>query len=262
MLRLAAILLLACLTGTRVAAGQSYEPETVIAFLVERPEAIRQAVEQIQSARAAADEGRTLPPPADPLLAYLIDHPQLILEAIDRYEAAQLVAAHADALFGRPDDPFTGSPDGSVVLVEFTDYNCPYCQAMVPVLQRLLAEEPDLKLVYKEMPILAETSWYAAQVALAAHAQGKYDDFHHALFGVGARSESLVDDIAGLVGVTLEDVDLAQHDRRINDNLALGQDLGLDGTPAFVVGDRIFIGQTSYEALKAAIEAVRAQPGE
>ncbi|MGF1627428.1 MAG: DsbA family protein [Alphaproteobacteria bacterium] len=189
------------------------------------------------------------------VIGYLMQNPDVILEAIDRYEAARKVAIHAEALFGEQGDPFMGNPDGAVVLVEFSDYNCPYCQVMLPVLQRLLAEEPELKLIVKEMPILAETSWYAAQVALAAHEQGRFREFHETMFGVGARSEAIVDDIAELVGVDRDDDDLAATDARINANLALGQDLGLDGTPSFVIGDRIFIGQVSYEDLKAAIAA-------
>ncbi len=259
MRRTAAALLLAIAAAGPVAA-ESYEPEAVVEWLADRPDVIRQAVDRILAMRAAQDSGTALPPPADPLMAYLEANPRLVLEALDRFEAAQLVKAHADALFGQPDDPYIGNPDGSVMLVTFTDYNCPYCQAMVPVLQRLAAEEPELKIVYKEMPILAESSWYAAQVALVAHEQGLYREFHETLFGVGARSERLVRDIAGLVGVDLEDADLAAHDGRINANLALGQDLGLDGTPAYVVGERILVGQTPYEELKAAIAAARPQP--
>ena len=189
------------------------------------------------------------------VIGYLMEHPDVILEAIDRFENAQRIAAHAEALFNRPGDPVAGNPEGRVVMVEFTDYNCPYCRAMVPVMQRLLAEEPELKLIFKEMPILAETSWYAAQVALAANDQDNYVAFHEAMFGVGARTEDLVNSIAELNGIDISDVDLAQYDEAINANLALGQDLGLDGTPTFVIGDRIFVGQVGYETLKAAITA-------
>lgn len=196
------------------------------------------------------------------VIGYLIDHPDVILEAIDRFEAAQRVAAHADALFNQPDDPVAGNPDGRVVLVEFTDYNCPYCRAMVPVMQRLLAEVPELKVIYKEMPILAETSWYAARIALAANDQGRYRAFHEAMFGVGARSESVVDTIAELNGVEIGDLDLSQYDAKINATLALGQDLGLDGTPAFVIGDRILVGEVGYDVLRAAIDRELAEQGQ
>jgi protein-disulfide isomerase len=257
MLRVALIVLLALAwasSASRASSGEEYQPEAVVALLMERPELIRLAVDEVTAARQAAEDGRSVPPPDDPLLAYLVDNPELILEAIDRYEAAGKIAAHAAELFGQPDDPTAGNPDGTRVLVVFTDYNCPYCQQMVPVLQQLAAEDPELRIVYKEMPILAESSWYAAQVALAANAQGKYEAFHQALFGVGARSEDLIDDIAGLVEVDLDDVDLADYDPRINANLALGQALGLAGTPSFVVGNRIFVGQMSYEDLKAALD--------
>ncbi|MEZ5667676.1 MAG: DsbA family protein [Alphaproteobacteria bacterium] len=196
------------------------------------------------------------------VIGYLLDNPDVILEAIDRYEGAQKVAAHRDALFATAGDPVGGNPDGRIVLVEFSDYNCPYCRAMLPALKRLMAEEPELRLVYKEMPILAPESWYAAQVALTANEQGLYGEFHEAMFGVGARNRELVDTIAELVGVDVAaGGPLTRFDPQINANLGLGQDLGTDGTPTFVIGSRILVGDVGYDTLKAAIEAERARLG-
>lgn len=257
MLRIAAFLLLMLASTTSVtgaSTAEEFDRESAIRHLVANPHLILQAVDRVREAQQADVEGSPLPGD-DPVTAYLMDNPDIILEAIDRFEAAQKVAAHADALFAQAGDPIVGNPDGTVTLVEFTDYNCPYCQAMVPVMQRLVAEQPELRIVYKEMPILAETSWYAAQVALAANEQGRYEEFHTALFGVGARSEALIDNMAQLAGVDLEGIDLSVYDGRINTNLGLGLDLGLDGTPSFVIGDRIFVGQVGYEELVAEIQA-------
>lgn len=190
------------------------------------------------------------------VIEYLLRNPDVILEAIDRFEATDVagrIAAHRDELFNTPGDPVIGNADGAVAIVEFADYNCPYCRAMLPVMQRLLAEEPELRIIFKEMPILAPESWYAAQMALEADVQGKYREFHEAMFGVGARTEAMVNSVAELVGLTLENVDLSDHDARINANLALGQALGTNGTPTYVIGERMLVGEVGYDALKQAI---------
>lgn len=261
MLRIAAFLLLMLASTTSVtgaSTAEEFDRESAIRHLIANPHLILQAVDRVREAQQPGT-GNPPTPADDPVIAYLMENPGVILEAIDRFEAAQKVAAHADALFAQAGDPVVGNPDGAVTLVEFTDYNCPYCQAMVPVMQRLVAEQPELRIIYKEMPILAETSWYAAQVALAASEQGRYEDFHTAMFGVGARSEALIDNMAQLSGVDLEGIDLSAFDGAINANLGLGQDLGLDGTPSFVIGDRIFVGQVGYEELTAEIEAQLSQ---
>jgi protein-disulfide isomerase len=190
------------------------------------------------------------------VIEYLMQNPDVIIEAIDRIETernARLITANYDALFNTPSDPVLGNPEGSVTIVEFTDYNCPYCRAMLPVMQRLVAEEPELRIVYKEMPILAPESWYAAQMALEANAQGKYREFHETMFGVGARSESMVDTVAEIVELDLEGVDLSKYDAQINATLGLGQDLQTTGTPTYVIGSRMLVGEVGYEALKQAI---------
>jgi len=205
------------------------------------------------TSQAASDEFER-----EAVIEYLLRNPDVIIEAIDRFDAARAaerITANRDALFDTPGDPVVGNREGAVALVEFTDYNCPYCRAMLPVMQRLLAEEPELRIIYKEMPILAPESWYAAQVALEADAQGKYREFHEAMFGVGARTEAIVNTVAELVGVDLNGVDLSIYDARINANLALGQDLGTNGTPTYVIGERMLVGEVGYEALKQAIAA-------
>ena len=122
---------------------------------------------------------------------YLLEHPEILVEALNVYETqrreAELaqqrraVIENLDALQNDPDSPSLGNPDGDVVLVEFFDYRCPYCKVTAPRIQHLLATDPGLRVVMKELPILSEESVGAARAALAAAKQGRYEAFHFAL---------------------------------------------------------------------------------
>ncbi len=196
------------------------------------------------------------------VIDYLMANPDVILEAIERIETQSRIRANRDVIFNHPLDAVGGNPDGDVTIVEFVDYNCPYCQLMLPVLQELLAKDDGIRLVYKEFPILAPTSWYAARVAMIANREGAYEAFHHTMLGVTARSERIVDQVSGMAGIDREDLvqglaNSAVIDQHINDSLALGQELGIDGTPAFIIGDRLLVGEQSLATLQAAVAAAR-----
>jgi protein-disulfide isomerase len=144
--------------------------------------------------------------------AYLLEHPEVIAEAISRLESQQsaqqatevqaVLESRADDVFRDPDSPVGGNPNGDVTLVEFFDYNCPYCRQMVPVMTQAESADPQLRVVYKEFPILGPNSTLAAKAALAAHKQGKYLAFHRALFQVrGAVDASKVAEVAATVGL-------------------------------------------------------------
>src|SRR3546814_2955847 len=107
--------------------------------------------------------------------------------AASEVEAA--LAARADEVFRDPMSPVTGNPDGDVSLVEFFDYNCPYCRRVAPVVADAEAADPQLRIVYKEFPILGPGSAFAAKAALAAHRQGLYFTFHKALMQAGGRAD-------------------------------------------------------------------------
>ncbi len=114
---------------------------------------------------------------------YLLEHPEVITEAISRLEARQaeldaaqvktLLKEHTDEIFRDPDSPVGGNPAGDVTLVEFFDYNCPYCRQMAPLMTQAEAEDPQLRIVYKEFPILGPNSVVAAKAALAAKNLGQ-----------------------------------------------------------------------------------------
>jgi protein-disulfide isomerase len=120
--------------------------------------------------------------------AYILEHPEVIVEAMQRLRARQQAAqaseaeavlrARADEVFRDATSPVGGNPDGDVTLVEFFDYNCPYCRSVAPVMNEAEAADPQLRIVYKEFPILGPNSVYVAKAALAAHRQGRYLAFH------------------------------------------------------------------------------------
>src|SRR5712691_2219883 len=124
---------------------------------------------------------------------YLLEHPEVIMEAANRFEARQraheqteaeaILKSRAEDVFRDADSPVAGNQQGDVSLVEFFDYNCPYCRQMAPVMLDAESADPRLRIVYKEFPILGPNSTFAAKAALAAHKQGKYVAVHKALFG-------------------------------------------------------------------------------
>jgi protein-disulfide isomerase len=150
-------------------------------------------------------------------------------------------------LFRDADSRVGGNPNGDITLVEFFDYNCPYCRQMVPVMMQAEASDPQLRVVYKEFPILGPNSTFAAKAALAAHKQGKYVAFHRALYQVrGAVDPSKVTEVAVAVGL---DADRLKADMGnptigalIEKNLALARALRIDGTPGFVTGNQVLRG--------------------
>ena len=205
--------------------------------------------------------------------AYLLENPEVLVEAMQilqtRQQAAEasevetVLAARADEVFRDPMAPVTGNPDGDVTLVEFFDYNCPYCRRVAPVVFEAESADPQLRIVYKEFPILGPGSLFAAKAALAAHRQGLYFAFHEALMQSGGRAEEgSVLAIAKEVGL---DVDRLQADMAdpeiqaaIDRNLDLAEALRITGTPGFVVGKRILRGATDLGTLQSLIQEARA----
>jgi protein-disulfide isomerase len=178
--------------------------------------------------------------------AYLLDHPEVIAEAMQRLEererAAQASAAksvlktRADEVLRDPDSPVGGNPKGDVTLVEFFDYNCPYCKRVAPDMVKAVSNDPKLRIVYKEFPILGASSTFAAKAALAAHRQGKYVVFHNALMEAkGTLTEKGVLEAAGRLGVDLDrlkaDMAVPSVQAAIDRNLALARALNINGTP-------------------------------
>jgi protein-disulfide isomerase len=202
----------------------------------------------------------------------LRDNPELILEALQALEARQAEAKAAAAaavltneralLERDPNAPVLGNPDGDVTVVEFFDYNCPYCKRAMPEIDALLAQDGQIRLVLREWPILSEGSAFAARAALAARKQGKYPEMHDALMNMRGKLEAdTVMRIAGEVGLDLEklkaDMQSPEVEEHIATSMRLADALGFNGTPAFIVGDQLIPGFVEKAQLAEAVASAR-----
>ena len=191
----------------------------------------------------------------------LLANPEIIPEAMERLqsrETASVVERNRAAI----ETPFHGAWAGAerpdVVLVEFFDYACGYCRASNPHIERLLREDPRLRVVWREFPVLGPDSERAAAASLAAARAGRYRQFYGSLFAAGRPSEATIaaaSRAAGLGETVLDD----EARRELQKNFELGRGLGAQGTPTFVVGDRILHGAVGYEALREAVAEARAR---
>ena len=207
--------------------------------------------------------------------SYLEEHPEVVIDAINSYrerlrlaeeeERQRNFVANQSGLWHDPDSPVLGNPDGDVVIVEFFDYRCPYCKATAPRLQAIMAEDPNLKVVMKEFPILSEESFEGARAALAAAKQGKYEAFHFELMeNPGDLSERHLRAIAERVDVDaeqmFEDMRSDDIDAAIRRNHQLGRRLQLTGTPALYVGPFFRPGAIELEEIRELVDQARQQP--
>ncbi len=189
--------------------------------------------------------------------AYLLRHPDVVVEAVDRLRIEPYRRAVETPFAGA----WAGDPQGDVTLVVFTDYDCPYCRATAPVLNRLLTGDPKLKIVWREMPVLGPESEAAAAAALAAAQSGKYPSFHRLLFAENRPDRRGIAAAARAAG--LDPGQLATEARgravkaEIAANLRLAQQLQIGATPFFVIGNRTYEGAIGYEALAAAVAQAR-----
>jgi len=203
---------------------------------------------------------------------YFLAHPEFMVEVLqaaeaklkaDKAEDAKgMIAARRDELLHDATAPVGGNPAGDVTIVEFFDYRCPYCKEVEPALETLLAEDRQLRFVYKEFPVLGPESTSAARAALAARKQDKYDALHRALMGFkGKMDEAAVFKVASSVGLDVvrlkRDMAAPDIDRMLKANLNLAAVLDISGTPGFVIGDEIVPGAVSLEELKRLIETAR-----
>jgi len=206
--------------------------------------------------------------------AYLLDNPEVILEAINILENrrkakseesdADRIAANADALYDDGHSWVGGNPDGDLTIVEFADYRCGFCKRAHPVVKRLLEEDGDLRLVYKEFPILGPESVMASRMAMAALELDPdgYRALNDALMGHrGELTEVAAYRMAKAAGYDLADLKAREDDEdigaAIEANYALADELGLQGTPSFVIGDRIVRGFLSYDDMARTVAEVR-----
>jgi protein-disulfide isomerase len=206
---------------------------------------------------------------------YLLRNPEVIVEAVERLEARRRAAEESEAqamlksraeqVFRDPASPVGGNPDGDVTLVEFFDYNCPYCRQVAGPMEAAEKGDPRLRIVYKEFPILGPNSVAVAKLALAAHRQGKYAAFHKALMQArGTADEASALRVAGEIGLDVERLKAEMQDAaiqtEIDRNLELARALRITGTPGFVIGTQILRGATDVATLRKLIDEARKKP--
>lgn len=204
--------------------------------------------------------------------SYLLENPEVIIEAINilqqREQAqqqaneGQTLSQLGDELTGSENDPVGGNPDGSITLVEFFDYNCGYCKRASSTVQSLVDANPDLRIVYKEFPILSETSVTAARASLALSAlyPEKYEVFHHRMLDYpgSLRQDSDVWKVIADMDVDVEAVREESQASWIQETLSrnqqLARQLNVTGTPTFIVGDSVLRGAYPQADIQKAID--------
>lgn len=218
-----------------------------------------------QAARAAGIDADQQAAFEDIIRQYILDNPEIIPEAVQKLQEKQ-ASARIDGIRELIETPFQkafiGNPDGDVVLVEFSDFACGYCRQSVKDVARLIKEDPGLKVVFRELPILSDASGQAAEMALAAATQDRYYGFHTAMFDVGRPSDTTIEAAAQAANMDLPKArafiatNVARQE--IENNIKLAQQLEFTGTPSWVVGNQILNGAVGYDELKAAIADARA----
>ena len=202
-------------------------------------------------------------------LEAILENPEIIMQAVGilKQRDADIAASGTKTvrleLENDPGSPNLGNPEGDVTVVEFFDYNCPYCRQAGKTVQELIGSDPNVRIIFQEWPVLGEGSMFAARAALASRAQGKYEEFHWTLMnGEGRATEASILKVARDLGLDIvklladmESPAVEIHLERSND---LARSLGFTGTPAFIVGDQTVPGMISLEKIEKLIADVRA----
>lgn len=205
---------------------------------------------------------------------YIVSHPEILLEAQDalqaKQEAAQraqtkaVIARNAKLLFHAPGDLVVGNPKGDVTLVEFFDYNCPYCRHAIDDTKAIIGSDKNVRYVFKEFPILGADSVAASRVSMAFQmiAPDKFRKFHELLLGGSGRAtEDSALAVAQKLGIDparlKAKMDDPSIDARIKQSYALADALHINGTPAYVIGDEAVSGVVGAAVLEKKIDNVR-----
>jgi protein-disulfide isomerase len=192
--------------------------------------------------------------------AGMMAEPQILIDASealrDRQYAPVLAQyrAQIETPFGTS---WKGSAKPAVTLVEFYDYACSYCKASNPVIDRLLAEYPDLRVVFREFPILGPESVAAARLSLEASKAGRFAQFHDTLWEAGRPGPETLATASQAAGISPEPVESPDIEAELRKNYQIAGSLGATGTPLFVIGDQVINSAASYEELKAAVDRAR-----
>ena len=201
----------------------------------------------------------------------ILENPEIIMQAVAILQQREKERAASGAntvrlqLESDPNAPNLGNPEGDVTVVEFFDYNCPYCRSAGETMQALLAADANVRVIYREWPILGEDSVIAARAALAAREQGKYEAFHWALMnGEGRVTEAIIFKVARDLGMDVVKLEADMVSPAVEAHIALSnalaQQLGFTGTPAFIVGDKTAPGMLSFDEITRLVADARNTP--
>ncbi len=205
---------------------------------------------------------------------FIMKSPETIMRSLQEYQARQeaekekqivdVIRERRDDLINDPDSYVAGNPDGDVTMVEFFDYRCGYCKRVHPVVQKLVKDDGNIRLVYKEFPILGPASLYATRAAIASLPGDKYLPFHNALMEArGELTEERVLFIAAEVGLDADQIEATMDTSKdrvreiIAKNFELAEALKITGTPAFVVGDAVIRGAADMATFVEVISDTR-----
>lgn len=202
---------------------------------------------------------------------YLLAHPEILVEVSHELEKRQkaenadkqlkLISTNKDEIFHSPLDFVMGKKNADITIVEYFDYNCGWCKRALKEVSALVKQEPNVRFVMKEFPIFGEHSEYAARAAMASRDQGKYWEFHTALMKERRVTKDTVLKVAERVGLDVEKLKKEMADPKyetaIQRNMAIAQQLGIQGTPGFIVDGHINPGYLPAAELRKLISEVR-----
>ena len=196
---------------------------------------------------------------------YIRTHPEVIVQSLQTMEAKReakqkerqkaAFKTKQNELLHDPASPVSGNPKGEITLVEFYDYRCGFCKRAASAVTELQKVDSRVRVVYKDFPILGEASELAAKAALASQAQGKHQAFHEALLSSQAdMTKGEILKIAVSVGLNAKRLEVDMANPRwqavIDKNRALAEELGISGTPGFIVGNELVPGAMDLKGLK------------
>lgn len=204
---------------------------------------------------------------------YLLKNPSLLREMIEALRAqeerersdraAGALQSHKDQIYNDPDSPVTGNPNGDITIVAFLDYNCGYCRSNLPFVKALAAKDKMIRVIYKDLPVLGPNSDVAARAAVAARRQGKYSEFQDALFRSNGAGAATVRSVAATLGMDYAALSKDMADPKVRSAIerthTLADALGIDGTPAYIIGTQLIPGAVDAATLDQIVAEERAK---
>ena len=195
---------------------------------------------------------------------FLVNNPELIRSTLDNYKINLEKQNFRSAVkkLKKIKNPGIFQKNATITIYEFFDYNCGYCKSVLKVVLETLSKDKNINFVFVEYPILSQQSYTTAITALASRKQGMYNEFHSSLMSLRGRiNEKQIFNTAKKIGIDIEQLKVEMNNPKIKDQLLqnrkIAELLGLNGTPAFIIGDIIYPGAIDKEKLKKMIKNFR-----